>query len=74
MFNEYELNGRIIHATKFAFETIYRAQGYKLQGEDNETSTDIQGGSSSADNGTSNRLCKKRGTLTIKSGRNKKLP
>ena len=36
MFNEYENSeGRIIHATSFAYETIYKAQGYKPRGEEN---------------------------------------
>ena len=29
LFNEYEKDGRIIHATEFAYEAIYKAQGYK---------------------------------------------
>lgn len=35
MFKEYEKDGRVIHATSFAYETIYKAQGYKLRGEEN---------------------------------------
>lgn len=36
MFNEYENSeGRVIHATSFAYETIYKAQGYKPRGEEN---------------------------------------
>ena len=29
MFNEYEKDGRIIQATSFAYDAIYKAQGYK---------------------------------------------
>lgn len=29
MFNEYEKDGRIIQATEFAYEAIYKAQGYR---------------------------------------------
>lgn len=32
MFNEYEKDGRIIHATEFAYEAIYKAQGYVPRG------------------------------------------
>lgn len=35
MFKEYEKAGKIIQATPFMFNAIYKAQGYKPRGENN---------------------------------------
>ena len=66
-FNPHEQ--RYINATEFAYESIYRAQGFLPAGSDENvirippqtpTETDIQGRGGTENNGTGNRTGKRR--------------